>query len=70
MTIPVERTRSIGKARDFLRSLLDPKKTPKVPKWVRREAYWALRHFPSDYDIERAKTQYEEVFGDLDEKTY
>jgi hypothetical protein len=51
MTLPDERYRSIGKAREFLRSLLDPKLTPKVPKKVRKEAYWVLRHFPADYDV-------------------
>ena len=53
MTLPNERTRAIKQARDFLRSLLDPKQTPKVPKWIRREAYHKLKHFPSDLDMEQ-----------------
>jgi len=36
MTIPSERTRSLIYARDFLFGLLDPKKTPKVPRAIRR----------------------------------
>lgn len=47
MTVPTERYNSINNAREFLRSLLDPKLTPRVPKAIRRQAYWALRHFPS-----------------------
>ena len=52
MTLPDERYRAVNNAREFLRSLLDPKKTPKVPKKVRKEAYWVLKHFPSEYDMQ------------------
>ena len=52
MTIPCERTRAIQRAREFLRSLLDTKKTPRVPKSIRKEAYWVLRHFPHDFEID------------------
>ncbi len=51
MTLPYERTNSVKQARDFLRDLLDPKKTPRIPKEIRKRAYWALRHFPSDLDM-------------------
>jgi hypothetical protein len=53
MTLPVERKRSINHARDFLRSLLDPKQTPRVPKEIRLQAYRVLKHYPSEYDVER-----------------
>ncbi len=52
MTLPCERYRSIRHAREFLRRLLDPKQTPKVPKDIRIQAYWALRHFPGEYETE------------------
>lgn len=51
MTIPIERSRAIRQTREFLRALLDPKRTPRVPSKIRQEAYWCLRHFPSDLDI-------------------
>ncbi len=51
MTIPAERSNSLLMTKDFLMNLLDPKKTPRVPKEVRTGAYWCLRHFPSRYDI-------------------
>jgi hypothetical protein len=51
MTLPDERFRSIRHAREFLRNLLDPTKTPRVPKAVRKEAYWVLRHFPGECDM-------------------
>ena len=52
MTIPSEKINALIKTREFLRSLLDPKQTPKVPKSVRKSAYWCLRHYPWDMDIE------------------
>lgn len=52
MTLPDERYRAVTYARDFLRSLLDPKQTPKVPRKVREQAYRVLRHFPADYEME------------------
>lgn len=50
MTLPDERINAIKNTREFLRSLLDPKVTPKVPKDVRKQAYWCLRHYPADYE--------------------
>lgn len=52
MSLPDEKYRALFKARNFLRDLLDPKKTPKIPKKVREEAYYALKHYPFDYDLE------------------
>ena len=63
MTLPTERFNSVGRTREFLRSLLDPKATPRVPRSVRKDAYWCLRHFPSDFDLARAKDQYDDVFN-------
>lgn len=55
MTLPHERYQSIKNARAFLYTLLDPKKTPRVPKAIRKQAYWVLKHFPSDLDMTLAK---------------
>jgi hypothetical protein len=49
MTLPDERYRAITWARDLCEELLDPKKTPRVPKEIRQQAYSVLRHFPDDY---------------------
>jgi hypothetical protein len=51
MTLPDERFRSINKTEDFLESLLDPKRTPRVPKTVRDQARWCLRHYPSYHNL-------------------
>jgi hypothetical protein len=49
MTLPDERYRAIMYAKSFCEDLLDPKKTPRVPKEVRRRALGVLRHFPDEY---------------------
>jgi hypothetical protein len=49
MTLPDERYRAIMYAKSFCEDLLDPKKTPRVPKGVRKRALGVLRHFPDDY---------------------
>jgi hypothetical protein len=51
MTIPSERTRAVTQTEEFLYSLLDPKKTPRVPKSVREEAHRLLRHYPNKFDM-------------------
>lgn len=51
MTLPDERFRSIKYAREFMRNLLDPKKTPRVPKEIRQQASAVLRHFPGEHDM-------------------
>ena len=48
MTTPDEMVRSIGYAGAFLRSLIDPAQTPRVPRAIRNEACARLRHFPHD----------------------
>lgn len=56
MTIPIERYYSIANAQDFMLDLMDPKKTPGIPKAIRRRAASCLRHYPSDcYLYEMAK---------------
>lgn len=52
MTLPYERTNAIKSARIFLQDLLIPAKTPRVPRKIRMEARWVLKHFPSNYEIE------------------
>lgn len=49
MTLPDERYRAIIYAEKFCQDLLDPKKTPRVPKQIRQRALAILRHFPDEY---------------------
>lgn len=43
MTIPFERTRSLVETKLFLEAMMDPKQTPRVPRWVRERASHVLR---------------------------
>lgn len=64
MTMPIERTWAIKNTKQFLLDLMDPKKTPRVPKAIRLEAYRCLRHYPGDYYMEQAQQLAPEVFGE------
>ena len=64
MTLPDERYRAIKYAREFLRELLDPKKTPKVPTSIRRQAYSVLRHFPTEHDMNLSQCTTPDVWGE------
>lgn len=67
MTLPDERTRSVEQTEAFLKALLNPKETPRVPSYVREWASRCLRHYPSHYDMERAAQEYDKVFGEPNE---
>ncbi len=68
MTLPNERTRAVVQARRFLQDLLDPRVTPRVPKEIRVRAYWILRHFPLECDMEIVATKMPSRFGKVDRK--
>ena len=53
MTLPDERYRAMRHTRQFLIDLCDRTVTPKIPRALRLEAYNLLRHYPSDYDLDR-----------------
>lgn len=53
MTLPDERWRSLIETRRFLRQLLSPKMTPRVPRAIRDRAHSLLRHWPDDYHLEK-----------------
>ena len=52
MTLPYERTRAVVQTEEFLKNLINPKKTPRVPKEVRKQAGFLLRHYPNSIDME------------------
>lgn len=62
MTLPDERYRSVVWAKNFLYDLCDPKKTPGVPKNIREQARSILRHYPSEWDLNRAAMGAPDVF--------
>lgn len=64
MTLPYERKNAVLRTEQFLKDLMDPKKTPRVPKEIRKQAYRCLRHYPGNYDMDLASEQAPKVFGD------
>jgi len=53
MTLPDERYRALRCGQQLLLDLLNPKVTPKVPKYIRQRALSVLRHYPSSYHFEK-----------------
>lgn len=70
MTLPDERFRAVIGARNLLQDLLDPKKTPRVPKSVRQRALDVLRHYPSYWDLDRASQGSPDIFQEHMEPLY
>ena len=62
--MPNERRWAVNNTRQFLLDLLNPKKTPRVPSAVRKEAGRCLKHYPGSYQMERSKELAPEVWGD------
>ena len=52
MTTTDERYRALKQSKKLLEELCDPGKTPRVPSLIRDKARTALRHFPTDWDID------------------
>jgi hypothetical protein len=74
MTLPDERYRALKQGKKLLEELCDPGKTPRVPSIVRDRARGALRHFPSDYEIDMLANDKphildKQLFGDKIGKT-
>jgi len=70
MTLPDERYQAIRQARQFLIDLCDRTVTPKIPRAIRGEAYRILRHYPSDYDLERLAEKAPDVIIEKMEPVY
>ena len=69
MTLPDERYRAVKWAASFL-SRLAGGQIARVPKAVREEARSILRHYPSDWDMNRAAAASPEVFQERMEPLY
>lgn len=65
MTMPSERINAIRNTLNFLRDVINPAKTPRLPRGIRKQAYWLLRHFPHDYEMEIVEKECDcKVFND------
>lgn len=65
--MPDERYRAVLNTEKFLLDLLNPKKTPRVPKEIRQRASSMLRHYPSKYHMDVAATMTPGVFETPDQ---
>ncbi len=65
MTLPDERYRALKQGKKLLEELCDPGKTPRVPSIIRDRARGALRHFPSDYELDRLADQCPELLDKI-----
>ena len=64
MTLPDERYRAVVQTRRFLLDLCNSEHTPRVPKLVRETARSMLRHYPSDWDMQRTARMAPDVFAE------
>ena len=62
MTLPDERYRSIMQAKRLLEELCSPQLTPRIAAGIRDRARGALRHYPSEWDMQRAAAASPDVF--------
>lgn len=67
MTVPTERSRALVCTYGFLKDLLNPAITPRVPKDVRAHAKWLLRHYPEPTTVATAHNLCPRLFGPLPE---
>ena len=52
MTMPDERASAILRTERFLLDLMNPKKTPGIPRAIRDRASSCLRHYPAKFYVE------------------
>jgi hypothetical protein len=70
MTLPDERYRAVKQAEQLLRDLCDPTVTPRIPRLIRQRASGCLRHYPSQWDMQRAAAASPEVFQERMEELH
>lgn len=67
MTLPDERYRSVIQTEKFLRELLT---TPRIPKAVKDQARWCLRHYPNEWEMQLAAKDCPDIFQERMEPLY
>ena len=61
MTLPDERYRAVMETKKFLLSILNTRSG--LSKDMKKQARWCLRHYPSEYDLDRAAEGAPDVFA-------
>lgn len=49
---------------------MDPKKTPRIPSHIRKEAYYCLKHFPWDTHLDEVAEKCPSVFANERKEIY
>ena len=60
MTLPDERYRAVIETKKFLESILNTRSG--LSKEMKEQARWCLRHYPGEYDLDRASEGSPEIF--------
>jgi hypothetical protein len=67
MTLPDERYRAVVQTEKFLREIIS---TPRIPKAIKDNARYCLRHYPTTWDMQRTALQAPDVFQERMEPLY
>jgi len=59
MTLPDERYRAVVQTKKFLEQLLT---TSRIPRAVKDNARWCLRHYPTDWDMQIVSQEVPAIF--------
>lgn len=62
MTLPDERYRAVIQTEKFLQALSHSSETKRIPLQIRQQARALLRHYPSQWDMQRAADGSPNVF--------
>jgi excinuclease UvrABC nuclease subunit len=60
MTLPDERYRAVVETKKFLESIITTRSG--LSKEMKETARWCLRHYPSEYDLDRVSENSPDVF--------
>jgi hypothetical protein len=61
MTLPDERYRAVIQTQKFLLEILT---TPRIPKAIKDQARYCLRHYPSEYDMKKVSQTSADIFAE------
>ena len=61
MTLPDERYRAVVQTEKLLKEILS---TPRVPKKIKDDARWCLRHYPNEWEMKMAAMSAPDVFAE------
>jgi hypothetical protein len=67
MTLPDERYRAVVQTKKFLEELLA---TPRIPKKIKDDARWCLRHYPNEWDMQIVAREVPAIFQEKMEPLY